>query len=34
MGDIKKLAKEIKMDYGLAMELWAKGNTLHGCWPS
>ena len=25
MGDIKKLAKEIKMDHALAMELWASG---------
>lgn len=25
LGDIKKLAKEIKRDHGLAMELWASG---------
>lgn len=26
MGDIKKCAKEIKMDHDLAMELWSSGN--------
>ncbi|MCH5715522.1 hypothetical protein [Niabella hibiscisoli] len=33
LGDLRKMAKEIKKDHSLAMELWASVNFCHGSYP-
>lgn len=34
LGDLRKIAKDVKKDHELAMELWSSGNSCPGYWPS
>ena len=34
LGDLRKIAEDVKKDHELAIELWSTGDFLRGNWPS